>query len=97
MTLELRYTVEAGEDLIAIWNHIAAESSKAADRVLSTIEAKCDRLRDFPLIGPSRDDLRPGFRMLVADEYVILYRAMRDRIEIIRVLHGKRDLDGLLP
>jgi toxin ParE1/3/4 len=52
-------------------------------------------LRDFPLMGPSRDDLRPGFRMLVAGEYVILYRAMQDRVEIIRVLHGRRDLDGL--
>ncbi|MDP3494915.1 MAG: type II toxin-antitoxin system RelE/ParE family toxin [Hyphomonadaceae bacterium] len=95
MTLELCYTVEAGEDLIRIWSHVAADSPRAAGRLLDTIETRCESLRDFPLMGPSRDDLRPGFRMLGVGEYIIVYRAMQGRVEIVRVLHGRRDLDDV--
>ncbi len=97
MKLILQYSIEAGNDLAAIWEHVASNNMSAADRILDTIETSCDRLRDFPHMGPSREDLRPGLRMLVLTEYVVLYRSLEDRIQIVRVVHGRRDLDALLP
>lgn len=97
MTLVIQYSFEAGDDLTAIWDHIASDHIAAADRVLDAIETSCDRLRDCPHMGVSREDLRSGFRMLVVTGYVVLYRLLEDRIQIVRVVHGSRDLDALLP
>ena len=36
----------------------------------------------------------PGIRGLVAHPYVIFYLVERDRIVIVRVLHGRRDIDA---
>ena len=92
----LAYSAEAAEDLATIWLFVAAESPPAADAMLDRIEASCLRLLDFPLSGPARDDLRPGLRHLRVDQYLVVYRALDEAIQIVRVLHGKRDLDGLL-
>ncbi len=96
MRLVLQYSFEAREDLIGIWDHIATDNLSAADRILVGIETACDRLRDFPMMGPSREDLRPNFRMLVMTGYVVLYRLFDDRVQIVRIVHGSRDLDSLL-
>jgi toxin ParE1/3/4 len=75
--------------------HVAADNERAADAVLDAIEVKCDVLRAFPEIGVAREDIRPGLRMLVSSEYVILYRLNRPSVDIVRVVHGRRDLEAL--
>jgi len=44
--------------------------------------------------GAPRDDVAPGIRHLIVGEYLILYRAREDAIEIVRVLHGRRRIDA---
>ena len=39
-----------------------------------------------------RDDLSPGLRSIPHGNYLIFYRLMNNGIEIVRVLHGSRDL-----
>jgi toxin ParE1/3/4 len=46
-------------------------------------------------MGPARDDIRPGQRYLVSGSYLLLYRILGDDIEIVRIVHGRRDLYGL--
>ena len=48
-----------------------------------------------PSTRPSRDDIRPGLRYFIVGEYVILYRIIDAAVEIVRVVHGRRDLLGL--
>jgi toxin ParE1/3/4 len=36
--------------------------------------------------------IAPGIRHLIVGEYVTLYRMGEDAIEIVRVLHGRRDI-----
>ena len=88
----------AREDLKRVWRHIAADSEAAADRVLLAIDAKVERLAMFPLLGPTRDDIRPGVRMLVHGPRLVLYDydADADVVEIVTVVEAMRDLDGLL-
>jgi toxin ParE1/3/4 len=88
-------SAKAQEDLVQIWIYIAMDSERAFDRVLDAIEGKFDALGDFPEIGGARDDIRPGLRMLVSSEYVILYRVSADGVDIVRVVHGQRDLEAL--
>lgn len=43
-------------------------------------------------MGPLRGGARKEVRQLVYDEYLIFYRLTADSIEILRVVHGRRDL-----
>jgi toxin ParE1/3/4 len=91
----LFFTRQAQEDLIDIWLHIAADDPGAADRVLDRLEQAAMNLAENPRMGPARDDIRPGLRYLVSDTYLILYQLAEDGVEIVRVVHGRRDLFGL--
>jgi toxin ParE1/3/4 len=90
-------SVRAEEDLIDIWTFIAKDSVTAADQVLDRIDEVCARLADQPRMGRSRNDLAAGLRYFVADAYLVLYRVAGGGVEIVRVVHGARDLPSLFP
>ena len=95
---ELFISRRAEEDLRQIWHYVAAENPTAADRMLLRIDEKLQLLRDFPAIGTLRDDIRPGFRMLVEGNYLLLYEyTVADGVvEIVAVVDGRRDLGNML-
>ena len=82
------------EDLIAIWQHVARDSETAADRLLDRIETRWQQLTTYPFSGAPRDDIAPGVRHLVVGDYLTLYRVADDAIEILRVLHGHRNIEA---
>ena len=94
---ELFVSRRAEEELRQIWRHIAAENPGAADRLLLRIDDKLQVLRDFPGMGTLRDDIRPGFRMLVEGNYLLLYEhdTVNDSVELIAIVDGRRDLSEL--
>jgi len=85
-------SARAEDDLIAIWLHIARENPKAADRILDMIENRWQQLAAHPLSGPSRSEVAPDLRHLIVRDYLILYRVSEHAVEIVRVLHGRRNL-----
>ncbi|MGC9418867.1 MAG: type II toxin-antitoxin system RelE/ParE family toxin [Rhodovulum sp.] len=95
MRLHVYFTRAAREDLIAIWAHIAEDDAAAADRVLDRLDEAANHLARNPQMGPARDDIRPGLRYLVSGSYLLLYRITDDGVEIVRAVHGRRDLYGL--
>lgn len=88
-------TKEAKQDLRSIWSYIAEDNPSAADRTLDTLNDKIRLLADNPLLGPARPDIAPDLRYLVSDNYLILYRAISDGVDVVRVLHGARNLAAL--
>ena len=89
-------SAQAEDDLIAIWSAIAPEDLAAADRVLDRIDAACVMSASYPEAGPRRDDIVPGFRYFPVRPYLVIYRVVApDRIEIVRVVDGRRDLANL--
>jgi toxin ParE1/3/4 len=53
-------------------------------------------LGSFPRIGRSReDDFGPGYRSMPVEEYVIVYCVEDGDALILRVVHGRRDLEAL--
>jgi toxin ParE1/3/4 len=93
-SLPIVQNARAEEDLIAIWLHVAHDSEAAADRLLDRIEARWQQLITYPFSGPPRDDIAPGVRHLVIGDYLTLYRVKDDAIEILRVLHGHRNIEA---
>lgn len=88
-------TPKAEEDLIDIWCSIALDSPRAADCMLDRLALRIGRLAEFPDLGASRPDIATGARLLVEGNYLILYRHVDEGIEIVRVVHGARDLTTL--
>ena len=85
-------TRRARQDLIDLWQYVARDDEVAADRLLDDIDRACRSLSQNPALGPARDDIRPGLRYYVLGTYLILYRILDDGVEIVRVVHGRRDL-----
>ena len=89
-----RYRVSeaATADLDAIWLYVVEQGSLAADRLIDAITERFPLLATHPGIGTARDDLAPGLRSFSVGDYLIFYRRDRGGIDIVRVLHGSRDL-----
>lgn len=89
-------TDRAEEDLIDIWTYIALDNERAADRVLDVLERKTRLLANNPTIGRERFDIAAGVRSVVSGSYLILYRILADEVEVVRYVHMRRQLKGLL-
>jgi toxin ParE1/3/4 len=83
-------TPEAFADLAEIWAYIAADNEPAADRFLAKLQTECDKLGEFPGMGPARPELAKDLRSYPIGNYIIFYRPITGGVEIIRVLHGAR-------
>ena len=86
---------QAEADLEEIWWYIAQDNPDAADRLLDQIEERCTALAGFPMMGVRREELLPSLRSLAVGNYVVFYLPLDDGIDMVRVLHGMRDIDAL--
>jgi toxin ParE1/3/4 len=85
----------AKTDLAEIWDYIADDSEARADAFIETIDRKFRALAGRPDMGRVRDELETGLRSFPVGRYVIFYRPIPEGVEIVRVLHGARDLDAI--
>lgn len=71
-------------------DYIAQDDPQAAARIVVLIENTVGTLADHPGLG--RPGRAPGTRELVVPgtNYLVPYRARGERIEILRVFHGRR-------
>ena len=94
----------ARKDLVAIYRHHAREAGvRTADRFLASAEATFLRLAAMPGLGKQFDledipidELRflpLGSRF---KKYLVFYRPVEGRVEIVRILHGARDIPSTL-
>ena len=92
---------EALEDLDAIWAYIAEDNAEAADRVLEAAYRTCKILADNPELGRLRkipgvaSEQMRSFVIAEFSSYVVFYRGLPDAIQIVRVLHGARNIENL--
>ena len=89
-------TERAEVDLIEILTFLRSRAPTLADRFETDFEEKTNLLAQFPLMGRDRGDLAPRLRSSLVKPYLILYRPLEDGIEIIRIVHGTRDVPPLL-
>jgi len=100
MGAAFQLTPQATEDLDGIWWFIAEDSRDAADRVELEIVATCRRLAKHPRMGTVRKDITSlpvrFWTVQRFPNYVIVYRPDTLPLQVIAVLHSKRDLRRVL-
>ena len=89
-----RYVVspDARADLDHIFDYIAEENLDAAERFLEQCYNRFTNLIAQPRMGEARPDLGAALRQVVLGQYLILYQPTSDGVEILRVIHGARDV-----
>lgn len=93
-----RVAPQAEADLDDIWLYTAKESGSmnVATRLIDAITSRFIFLARFPYLGRARDeDFGAGSRSASVGEYVILYCIDGQDVLILRVVHGRRDLEAL--
>lgn len=85
---------EAEADIFEIWSCIAEDSMVEADRWVDRLDEKLALWATQPMMGRSRDELAYGIRSLALGRYVVFFEALPDGIDVVRVLHGSRDIDA---
>ena len=90
----------AKADIFDIWSYIAEDSQDAAGRVEQVIYDACAFLAEGPLRGHSRPDLttRPlrFWTLTRYPNYTVVYRPDTAPLQIVAVLHGKRNIERIL-
>ncbi|MBE9036011.1 type II toxin-antitoxin system RelE/ParE family toxin [aff. Roholtiella sp. LEGE 12411] len=92
---QLRVTDQAKTDLIDIWLYISQNNESAADTLIDKITGKFDELLANPGMGRERIDIVPLVRSFPVSNYLIFYRLIEQGIEIVRVIHGARNIPNL--
>ncbi|SRR6266404_2382947 len=89
---------QAALDLVEIWRYIKDRSSIAmADRVESVILEKLAFLAKSPEAGHGRKNLTDeDVKFFPVYSYLIVYRPKTKPLQIVSVLHGRRDVERVL-
>jgi antitoxin ParD1/3/4 len=90
----------AKADIFDIWAYIAKHSERAADGVEQAIYSACEFLAEGPFRGHTRTDLttRPlrFWTLTRYPNYTIVYRSETAPLQIVAVLHAKRNIQRIL-
>ena len=93
-------TPVAKAGIFEIWAYIADDNEDAADRVEQAIYDACKFIAESPLRGHSRKDLTKRalrfWTLTRYPNYTIVYRPETAPVQVVAVLHGKRDVKGIL-
>ena len=85
---------QAEVDILEIWEFIAGDNVAAADKWVDDLDEKMALWATQPMMGRARDELAPGIRSLAFGRYVVFFAPLPDGIDVVRVLHGARDIDN---
>ena len=85
---------QANIDIFDIWEYIAEDSVAEADRWVDRLDEKFSLWATQPEMGRSRDELEPGIRSFAFGRYVVFFAPLANGIDVVRVLHGSRDIDA---
>ena len=82
----------AKNDLKEIYQYGLRQWGQAqSESYLSTLKKQFWLLTQQPLIGTERPELLQDTRSLPIESHTLFYRVTANRVEIIRVLHGRQD------
>jgi toxin ParE1/3/4 len=91
--LQVVVSLRARSDILEIHSYLSEHNPAAADRIVARFSQRFDELREFPFLGPDRSELRASLRGLLMDGYIAFYLVETDRIVIVRIIDGRRDIE----
>ena len=93
---DVRRSPQAETDLETILEELQQKAPALAERVVVAFHEKSQALARFPEMGRIRPEIAPALRSTLVFAYVIFYRVDGDVVQILRILHGKRDLQRIM-
>ena len=87
------YLPSAQRDLLEAFEYICKDSPARAAAWLERVDKTLGRLSAFPRSGAVPKDAHlaaRGYRIVVIDEHLAFYVVLPRRVEVRRVLHGRR-------
>ena len=94
---QLVYLSSARDDLADVLRHIASESGDVSvgRAFAKTLTDRCTALAALPgTLGTARPELREDIRSVPHRGFVIFFRYQDDRLEVVNVLNGARDIEA---
>ncbi len=101
MSYEIFKRPRAERDIEECFVYIAKDNLDTGVFFLVAVEDSLEQLAKFPLLGKQRDFADKRFqnvrmwRVKGYEKYLIFYQVTENTIEVIRVLHGSRDIEEL--
>jgi toxin ParE1/3/4 len=90
-------SLEAKKDLLNIRAYIRKKwGNQQAQKYIDALEKRCDELARSPQMGRERPEIKPGYRSMAEGKHVIFYRVVDSGIEILRIPHGRMDIERCL-
>jgi len=93
MAFRVTFSGASRRDIADIVTYIADDNPKAALRFHDEMLKRCEALSATPDMGVQ---VHSHVRRLVFGSYLIFYRVMPDRIQIVRILHGAQRIPANL-
>ena len=91
--MTVHWTDTAIGHLLAIYEYIEQDSASYAQRMVDRITRRSELLAQFPLLGSTVPEYQdPDIRQVLEKPYRIIYRVTEDRIDVLAVVHGARQL-----
>lgn len=97
MDYKLIWSPQAIEDIEAIAEYIARDSTIYAESTVEQIFQAPERLMQFPKLGrivPEKND--ESIREIFIFQYRIIYEILPSEVHILTVVHGKRIIEDLI-
>ncbi len=79
-------------DYDEVWSYLAVRDLAAADRLVDQFDSTLETIASNPRMGRKAEEFAPGLRCFPVGSYLIFYRPIADGIQLIRLLHGARDI-----
>ncbi len=98
MTLPLRWTERATEQLGAIAEYISISSPVYADQTVERIVSRLRQAQAFPESGRRVPEIAAvDVRELIEPPYHLVYRVRDTAIEVLVVIHSRQNLTDIVP
>jgi toxin ParE1/3/4 len=90
------WSTPARNDLKQIYDYIAKDSKYYATNVVEKIITKAENLNEFPEIGRVVPEIGDdNVREFIIYSYRLIYEVVPDNVQILAIIHGKRDFSSL--
>jgi toxin ParE1/3/4 len=95
LSVKVQFTTAADADLEAVGDRIAELSPLRAVSFVRELRRRAEQIQLFPRAGAPRPQWGADVRIVVHGKYVIVHRSRDETVQILRIVHGARDLDAL--
>ena len=93
--MKLRINPVVAEDLKTIKNFIAEDNADKAFETVQELYKQFENIQQFPYIGvdlSKRVSFKTDYKYVVWNDYVVLYKVVKEAVEIYRVVNRYQDI-----